>query len=132
MTNSSKPKSNTVGKTPTKSQKNSVSLTEKKERARWSRIKRVYGIDQEDYTGLDTGGCPICLRKWDDNVKPVVDHDHGPNGSVRGIVCRWCNKFVIGRLRDPDVVYRIYIYLRDAPKHLVVPKRKRVKRKKKI
>ena len=106
-------------------------LAERKEKARWSRIKRVYGITQEQYDELDKGYCPLCLREWDTVVRPVVDHDHS-SGYIRGLLCRWCNKFVIGRLRDPDVVSRIYAYLVGQPKkHVAPPKPKKRKKKRK-
>lgn len=101
-----------------------------KEKARWSRIKRVYGITKEDYDEYDKGYCPLCLRSWSDTVMPVVDHDHS-SGYIRGILCRWCNKFVLGRLRDADVVSRIHSYLVGQPKKHVAPPKPKRKRKKK-
>lgn len=82
---------------------------------------------------MDTGSCPICLRTWSDTVQPVVDHRHSKRnpptlGYVRGVVCRFCNKFRIGRLDDADLVGRIENYLRNAPTHLVVPEKKRKKK----
>lgn len=129
MTNSSKPKSNTVGKTPTSSAKNSNDSNEKKEKARWSRIRRTYGISKEQYDELDQGHCPICLRSWSDNVRPAVDHDH-VSGFVRGIVCLYCNRVRIGRFRDAELVRRIADYL-VGPFEYLVPTKKKRKRKKK-
>lgn len=112
---------------------------ERKEKAKWARIKRVYGITKEQYHELDTGYCPLCLRPWSDTVNPVVDHRHSfksPEtqdihpGYVRGLLCRWCNKFVLGRLSDPIVVRRILSYLESAPTNLTVPEKKKKKRKK--
>lgn len=133
MTNSSKPKSNTVGKTPTKSQKNSNDLSaanEAKQKARWSRIKRVYGLSEEQYEELDKGHCPICLRTWGGSVRPAIDHDH-IDGWVRGVVCLYCNRTRIGRFRDSALVRRIADYLDQSFKY-VVPEKKKRKRKKKI
>jgi hypothetical protein len=104
------------------------SLDDKKEKARWSRIKRVYGLTKEQYEELDTGCCPICLRPWGDSVKPVVDHDH-VEAVVRGIVCRYCNHRRIGHHRDAELVYRIARYL-QGPFYLTMPPKK--KRKKKV
>lgn len=107
---------------------------DKKEKARWARIKRVYGITQDDYNRLDKGYCPICLREWGNTVRPVVDHDHGGGGQqgfVRGICCAFCNHYRIGRFRDPSMVYRIADYLRDAPRDLLVPPKKPKKRSRK-
>lgn len=103
------------------------SLEEKRELARWSRIKRVYGLTKERYNELDTGACPICLRPWSDSVKPVVDHDHVAN-VVRGIVCTYCNHRRIGHHRDAGLVARIAEYL-EGPFPDVMPTKKKKKKK---
>lgn len=103
-------------------------LLEKKEKARWSRIKRVYGLSQEQYEELDLGYCPICLRKWDDKVRPVIDHNHVEN-FVRGIVCRYCNHRRIGHHRDAELVFRIANYLKGPFRYLMPPKPKRKRKK---
>lgn len=101
---------------------------EKKEKARWTRIKRVYGITKEQYEELDNGHCPICLRTWSDSVVPCVDHDH-VDSLVRGIVCRYCNHRRIGRHRDAELVHRIAKYL-EGPFILKMPPKKPKKRRK--
>lgn len=108
----------------------SLSLEERKERARWQRIKRVYGITKEQYIELDRGHCPICLREWSDRVRPAIDHDH-VDGWVRGIVCLYCNRTRIGRFRDSNLVRRIADYLDQTFEHVVPPKKKK-RRKKKV
>lgn len=108
-----------------------MSPEEKKEKARWQRIFRVYGITREDYSKLDKGYCPICLREWSERVRPAVDHDHSKDGWVRGIVCLYCNRVRIGRFRDADMVQRIADYLRGPFEH-TVPEKKPKKRKKKV
>lgn len=107
----------------------SLSDTEKKERARWQRILRVYGITKEQYMELDKGYCPICLKHWDDRTRPCVDHDH-TTGDIRGILCLYCNRYRVGNFRDPDLVYRIYEYLASPRKGWIAPKKKRQKKKK--
>lgn len=99
---------------------------EKKEKTRWTRILRVYGVTKEQYDGLDLGHCPICLRTWSDAVKPVVDHDH-VDRLVRGLVCRYCNHRRIGHHRDAELVDRIAKYLRG-PFHLEMPAKKKRKK----
>lgn len=34
--------------------------------------------------------CPICERKFNESIKPCIDHDHDTN-KVRGIICTFCN-----------------------------------------
>lgn len=104
-----------------------LSPEEKKEKARWSRVKRVYGLTKEDYEKLDTGVCPICLRGWSKTVHPCIDHDHS-DGTVRGVVCRYCNHRLIGRHRDSSVLRRIADYL-DNPRLFVVPPKKKKRKK---
>lgn len=100
---------------------------DKKEKARWSRIKRVYGITKEQYDELDDGKCYVCQREWSPTVRPCVDHDH-KTGEVRGLLCIYCNRYRVGKFRDPDVVYRIYEYLRRNRKGWIVPPKKKKKR----
>lgn len=105
---------------------------EKKEKARWQRIFRVYGITKEQYKELDSGKCYICERTWSDTVKPCVDHDHS-TGEVRGILCLYCNHRLVGRHRDGDLIQRVADYLREPRRGWIVPpkkKKKRVRRKK--
>lgn len=105
-----------------------MSPEEKKEHARWTRIKRVYGITKEEYQTLDKGHCSICLREWNERVRPAVDHDH-VDGWVRGVVCLYCNRTRIGRFRDAELVQRIADYLRQDFIHKVPLKKKKPKRK---
>lgn len=101
-----------------------LSESEKKERARWQRILRVYGIEKAQYEEIDLGHCPICLRGWSALVRPCVDHDHS-DGSIRGIVCLYCNHRIIGRHRDGDLIQRVADYLKAPRKGWVVPKKKK-------
>lgn len=102
----------------------------RKEKARWARILRVYGLTKEQYDELYEDSCPICLRPFDSNIKPVIDHDHIER-RVRGIVCRYCNHRRIGHHRDPDLLRRMVDYL-ERPKldHKMPPKIKRKRKKK--
>lgn len=102
----------------------------KKDKARWSRILRVYGITKEQYDEIDLGFCNICLRSWSDTVRPCVDHDH-ITGDIRGIICLYCNHRIVGRHRDADLMDRVSSYLRGPFKGWIVPKKKKKKRKKK-
>lgn len=100
----------------------------KKEKARWDRIFKVYGITKEQYAELDEGSCPICLRDFDDDVKPVVDHDH-ISGHVRGILCRYCNHRRLGRNRDAAMLRRMADYLDRVSKGWIVPPKPKKKRR---
>lgn len=106
----------------------SQSLQEKKDRARWARIKRVYGLTKEQYDELDQGHCPICLRDWSADVRPVIDHDH-KTGEVRGLLCFYCNHRVVGRHRDGSLIRRVADYLDRKPRGWIVPPKKRKKKK---
>jgi len=103
---------------------------ETKERARWSRIKRVYGLTKEQYDAIITSVCPICLRPWSPTVRPCIDHDH-KTGEIRGIICLYCNHRVVGRHRDAELIQRMADYLAAGRLGLVIPVKKK-KRKKKI
>lgn len=102
---------------------------EQKQKAKFARIKTVYGLTKEQYDDLNKGDCPICLRPFSLDVSPVVDHDH-VSRLVRGIVCRYCNHRRIGHHRDSDLLRRIADYLDNAPVGLLMPPKKKKKRKK--
>lgn len=104
---------------------------EAKEKARWSRILRTYGITREQYTSIDLGHCPICLRAWGDKVRPCVDHNH-VTGEIRGLLCIFCNRYRVGRLRDYAIVSRIATYLQGPHTGWIAPPKKKRKRKKRI
>ena len=101
-------------------------------KARWARILKVYSLTKQQYEELDHGHCPICTRVWSDTVVPCIDHDH-KTGKVRGLLCRYCNRYCVGRFRDPDVVQRIVDYLRTGLQSIfIMPPKPKKKRKKTI
>lgn len=106
----------------------SLTAEEKKDKARWARIKRVYGLTKEQYDELNTGSCPLCLRVWSDSVRPCIDHDH-KSGYVRGLLCIHCNRYILGRLRDSSLARRIVAYLEGQPMTSKVPPKKKRKKK---
>lgn len=63
-------------------------------------LKKKYGITELTYEAMlqkKDGRCWICLKK--PTNKPLnVDHDH-KTMQVRGLLCFFCNKFLIGRRR---------------------------------
>jgi hypothetical protein len=105
-----------------------ASIEEKKEKARWARIFRVYGIDKDQYSELDLGNCPICLRVWSDTVRPCIDHDHS-TGDLRGVICLYCNHRIVGRHRDGDLIQRMADYLKAPRRGWIVPPKPKKKRK---
>lgn len=108
-----------------------------KSKAGWAHIRRTYGITEEQFRELmqlSRGRCPVCRRRWTDNGGPCVDHNHSTR-EIRGLLCRFCNRYVIGRHRDPDLFLRGGRYLKSAATGWFVPvktkRRKKTTRKRK-
>ena len=102
---------------------------ERKHKARFDRIRRVYGISEDQYETLVTPDCLVCLRPYGDSIRPVIDHDH-TTGEIRGVICGYCNHRVVGRHRDPDLIQRVSDYLRGPHTGWIVPPKKRKRRRK--
>lgn len=113
------------------SSKSKIPRSTSSEKAKWARIRRVYGLTEEQYNELLGTSCPICLRPWSDTVRPVVDHDHH-SGEVRGVLCFYCNHRVVGRHRDGLLMSRVADYLLAERRGWVVPKKKKRKKKKNV
>ena len=67
-----------------------ASNPEHRERARLSKIKKVYGISPEQYAAILTVqqcGCGICRKK---DRRLCVDHCHATQ-VVGGLLCNKCN-----------------------------------------
>jgi len=67
-------------------------------------LRNKYGITEAIYKKMlevCSGCCWICKRK-PKNGPLNVDHDH-KTGQVRGLLCFFCNKFMIGRRRREHV-----------------------------
>lgn len=81
-------------------------------RARDLALQKYFGISLEDYKDLllkQDHKCPVCLQEFEkDNYSYPVDHAHGgPNaGVVRAILHDRCNRFVMWKHTDPDVLRR--------------------------
>lgn len=88
------------------------------------RIEETYGITPDEYQAiLDTqnGVCFICQRANGSTRRLSVDHDHaleklaGSRASVRGLLCRPCNR-MLGHMRDdPHAFLRAIEYLNFPP-----------------
>jgi len=81
-------------------------------KARKDRL-RIYGLTLENYDEiirLQNGKCPICCSDLGlGNRRDPVDHDP-VTGKVRGIPCRLCNLFRIGR-NTLDTARAVVLYL---------------------
>ena len=111
---------------------NGVARKQTPERAWAYSLKRLYGITVEEYQTLlekQKGTCALCDKTPEDNGRRLcVDHDHS-SGVIRGLLCLYCNKYVVGRHRDADLLRRVADYLENHHGH-VVPKEFKTGRKK--
>jgi hypothetical protein len=86
-------------------------------RVRENKLKRVYGLSNEDYDKMlqeQSGCCKICGVKNSDTKKGylVVDHCH-KTGKVRSLLCDGCNRG-LGFFRDlPEVLEKAAQYLKN-------------------
>jgi hypothetical protein len=79
---------------------------------RKKRLKSKYGITIEAlHTMIRRQGnkCLVCLRRFSDLIKPVVDHCHATN-AVRGILCDRCN-VAEGAIRSAANAIRLSRYM---------------------
>lgn len=113
------------------------------QRAAW--VLKTYGITMEEWdTIFEAQGrvCAICKRAPKPGETFHLDHEHqgGPSGPVRGIVCPFDNTRTIGRLKSHERAQALADYLRDPPAQRALgriviapgrPKKKRAKRRRK-
>jgi len=103
------------------------------ERGVWTRIKRVYGLTKEQYYEIKEAQgscCAICLRHESEFKKRLnIDHDH-QTGELRGMLCGFCNRYFLGRHRDPEKFRRAATYL-EKGLGLFVPEKYRMIKKRK-
>lgn len=65
------------------------------------------------------GKCPICQKNLTTgDISPQniqLDHSHKPPFEIRGVLCSYCNKYMITKMNEhhPDWFYRTYLYLSD-------------------
>lgn len=77
-------------------------------------IKRVYGLDKEEYFRMylsQDEACATCKNKLPNKFRYLaVDHDHD-TGRIRGLLCNTCNR-VLGMIKDdPAIAIRMGEYL---------------------
>lgn len=97
------------------------------QRVRWPKLlATTYGITVEEYAWMlhaQDFSCAICRQAFSRDVipgsdprsnreRPCVDHNHD-TGSVRGLVCGWCNYGILGPLEKAgaDKIARALAYL---------------------
>jgi len=86
------------------------------------KLRTRYGITVGEYNLLlqQTPRCPIRVEEFDAEAhKPhsrVIDHCH-TTGTLRGLICHYCN-LAIGFMNDDSgVAEKIAIYLKNAERH---------------
>lgn len=80
-----------------------------------SMLKHHYGIDGEDWARMYNAQnrlCKICLSFLEVDFKTCVDHCH-LTGSVRGLICRRCNRGLGLFCDDVNLMLRAIEYLRN-------------------
>lgn len=98
------------------------------------RLKKLYGITLEDYETIlkkQKQSCGVCGKhRQTFKTNLAVDHDH-VTGEVRGALCFYCNRKVIGRHRNPDLFISAAKYLTGPHTGWFVPKKVKKKKRKK-
>ncbi len=88
-----------------------------RERARADRLRRLYGLDPEDFQRIlrsQAGRCAVCGTTTPAGKGWHVDHDH-ETGTVRGVLCTRCN-CLLGHAKDSVTTLRSAIaYLTEKP-----------------
>lgn len=86
-------------------------------RAAW--LEKVYGLTLDDYSAIlayQGGACGICRRPPKRGKSLAVDHSHddGQRGAVRGLLCFFCNRRVLGA-RNAEVLIATAKYVQNPP-----------------
>lgn len=93
-------------------------------------VLKTYNITGDEYNNMldgQDGRCFICLR-LPGSKRLAVDHDHkccnGPYSCgrcVRGLLCKKCNRDVLGNLKDdPAALRRAAFYLENPPARAIL------------
>lgn len=110
-----------------------ASTPESRAKAANRRLLKIYGLTLKDYERqlkFQGGVCAICGRT-PKNFRLNIDHNHITN-RIRGLLCMFCNKFVIGReMVSAEVHRRAAAYLDSPPweEERYAPEYKRRKRR---
>lgn len=101
--------------------------------SRKSALKREYGITPEQYEELlekQNYCCAVCERHQDEFPRRLaVDHNHITR-EIRGLLCTHCNRHLVGRHRDGEVLRKVAAYIEQGT-GLLVPVKRRVRKRKK-
>lgn len=111
-------------------------------RQRDNSLRKYFGITLDQYKQLLKDQdylCPVCLEPFEkDSYSYPVDHAHnGPHeGKIRAILHDVCNRFVMARHSDPEILRRAADLMENPLTDWFVPEdyvksRKKKKRKKK-
>lgn len=84
---------------------------------------RKYGLSVDEWQAIvdrQGGRCPICHR---DDAPMVIDHEHVRGWKkmppeerklyVRGVICSWCNRWIVGRGTTVTNLLHGHFYLSD-------------------
>ncbi|GAB4588702.1 endonuclease VII domain-containing protein [Nocardia sp. IFM 10818] len=97
-----------------------------RETAHGRHLETTYGITKAEYQAIlahQGGKCAICQRATGARRRLAVDHSHA-DGTVRGALCKPCNRNVLGHLRDDPAAFRRAIdYLTHPPAYRVIGRR---------
>ena len=89
------------------------------------RVELIYGMTATEYHELleyQGGRCYICHRR-PASKRLAVDHDH-TTGAVRGLLCKACNRDILGHLGDSvEALHRAISYLEQPPAKRLWPDR---------
>jgi hypothetical protein len=89
----------------------------KKARAKDNYLKRTYGVTLAEWlTVFAYQGevCAICGKAGTGKRAPHTDHDH-KTGLFRGIVCFFCNAYLLRQRVTPELLRRAADYLENPP-----------------
>lgn|SRR6185312_10970555 len=102
------------------------------DRKRASHLRNKYGLSLEQYAELlarQNECCGVCERHHSEfTTRLAVDHNH-ITGEIRGLLCNYCNRRIVGRHRDSGILRRVADYLEKGTGWFVPKKRHPVKRK---
>jgi Recombination endonuclease VII len=68
-------------------------------------LKKKYGVGIKEYKRMfsaQNGVCAVCKRPPKKKKNLHVDHDHF-TGEVRGLLCYYCNRRIIGRNTEKSI-----------------------------